>query len=228
MDIINTEAGVRAAILRLRRKQTPLRFTFYPMVHLGEPGYYAEISRRLRGHDLIVAEGVQGADASVQRLTSVYRLAGGNKRLGLVVQPQELTDVGVPVIVADMTGEEFGRRWRTIPLTERAVAAGLAPVFGMYLRVSGTREFLARFLREDNDTAIDHWRPDSGIDKLVCDDREAVLLKAIENICEQRANEPIDVAIVYGAGHAIAVVTYLRAALGYVVTSADWVQVFAY
>jgi hypothetical protein len=36
------------------------------------------------------------------------------------------------------------------------------------------------------------------------------------------------VAIVYGAGHVLPVVTYMMAALGYVVTDAEWLTVFSY
>ena len=94
--------------------------------------------------------------------------------------------------------------------------------------IDSRRNLLGHFLRRDDDTAIDNWRPDSGIDKLVCDEREAVLIRALEEIYRERHAESINVAIVYGAGHALPVVAYLKAALGYVVTSAEWVQVFAY
>jgi hypothetical protein len=220
--------GVRSAVMRLTRRATPLRFTIYPMIHLGEQAFYTEVSRRLREHGLIVAEGIQGADRGSRRLTSVYRLAGGSERLGLVVQPKSMVDVGVPVVWADMTGEDFGKKWREISLAERAIMGGAAPVFGLYMRMFGSREFLARYMPVNNDTAIDNWDPGSGIEKLVSDDREAVLVEALGKIYEERHDEPIDVAIVYGAGHAIPVVAYLMSALGYVVTNAEWLTVFDY
>ena len=37
---------------------------------------------------------------------------------------------------------------------------------------------------------------------------------------------PIDVAVVYGAGHVRPVVSYLRARHGYIVASADWMTIF--
>jgi hypothetical protein len=228
MQVIDVGAmGVRSAVLRCTRAATPLRFTIYPMVHLGEPAFYADISRRLRGHDLIVAEGIQGADRSVRNLTRAYRLAGG-ERLGLVVQTREMLDVGVPVLFADMTGEDFGRRWREIPLAERVVVGSAVPLFAIYQRVFGSRETLARHLRLDDDTAIDSWNPDSGLEKLVCDRREALLVGTLVDIYAQRRDEPIDVAIVYGAAHALPVVRYLMAALGYVARAAEWVRVFDY
>jgi hypothetical protein len=61
MQIVEVSiAGVRSAVLRLRRHDTLLRFLIYPMVHVGEPAFYAAVTERLRGCDLIVTEGVDG------------------------------------------------------------------------------------------------------------------------------------------------------------------------
>lgn len=228
MDIIDTGLmGVRAVILPMLRRATALRFTIYPMVHLAEPAFYAEISRRLRGHDLIIAEGIQGASKAARNLTRAYRMAGGQERLGLVTQTREVVEVGVPIVWADMAGEDFGRRWRRVPLTERVVAAGAAPVVGMFLRTFGSREFLARYLRLDDDTAIDNWNPNSGIEKLIGDERDALLLNALGGVYEQRRDEEINVAIVYGAWHALPTVRYLMGH-GYVARAPEWVTVFGY
>ena len=40
--------GVRAAVITLSRHETPLRFQLYPMLHIGDRGYYREVTRRLR------------------------------------------------------------------------------------------------------------------------------------------------------------------------------------
>jgi hypothetical protein len=228
MEIIDAGVmGVRCAVLRLIRRATPLRFTIYPMVHLGEAAYYTEVARRLAGHDLIVAEGIQGASRQTRNMTRAYRWAGGTERLGLVTQEHSLYEVGVPLVLPDMTGKDLGERWRKIPLWERVLAGCAAPVFGLYLRLFGTRALLARHLKLDDDIMIDGWNPKSGIEKLVGDDREALLVEALEEIARQRRDEPIDVAVVYGAHHAIPVVQYL-AAQGYVVRTAEWVTVFDY
>jgi len=58
VDIIDvSDRGVRTAVLELRRKGTPCRFTIYPMIHVGEAAFYRDVRARLAGHDLIVAEG---------------------------------------------------------------------------------------------------------------------------------------------------------------------------
>ncbi|MFD1050330.1 hypothetical protein ACFQ1S_34795, partial [Kibdelosporangium lantanae] len=74
MEIISVGWGVRAAILHVTRTRTPLKFTLYPMVHLGEARYYEEMSRRLRAHDLIVAEGVVSTDKRGRAVTLAYEL----------------------------------------------------------------------------------------------------------------------------------------------------------
>lgn len=228
MDIIDTGLmGVRSVILPMTRRATGLRFTIYPMIHLGEPAFFAEISRRLRGHDLIIAEGIQGASKAARNLTRAYRMAGGQERLGLATQTREVVEVGVPIVWADMTGEDFGRRWRKLPLTERVVAAGATPVVGMYLRMFGSREFLAKYLRVDDDTAIDNWNPNSSIEKLISDERDALLLKALGEVYEQRRDEELSVAVVYGAWHALPTVRYLMGR-GYVARAPEWVTVFNY
>jgi hypothetical protein len=53
-----TDYAVRSAALRLARRDAPLRFEIFPMVHLAEPAFYAVVTDRLRRSDLIVAEGV--------------------------------------------------------------------------------------------------------------------------------------------------------------------------
>ncbi|MFB6395721.1 hypothetical protein [Polymorphospora lycopeni] len=48
--------GVRASVLRLTRRDTPLRFDVFPMVHIGEPAFYTAVADRLRRCDLILAK----------------------------------------------------------------------------------------------------------------------------------------------------------------------------
>ncbi|RSM85425.1 hypothetical protein DMH04_16855 [Kibdelosporangium aridum] len=232
MDVVEAGLlGLRAAVAQLTRRETPLRFTIYPMIHVAEPAFYAEVSRRLRDHDLIVAEGIQrsaGSPSKASLLTQVHRLTSRSERLGLVEQTRAVYEVGVPILWADMSGAEFDAKWRKLPLVERAAASVAAPLTGLYLRAFGTREALARQVATDDDTDIDEWRPELGLDRLIRDDRDALLIQAVTKIYEERRHEHIDVAIVYGAAHVPPLVAYLMAALGYVVIDAEWVTVFDY
>jgi hypothetical protein len=59
MQIVEvTDFAVRSAVLHLTRRDTPLRFEVFPMVHVGEPAFYAAVAERLRRADLIIAEGI--------------------------------------------------------------------------------------------------------------------------------------------------------------------------
>ena len=52
-------------------------------------------------------------------------------------------------------------------------------------------------------------------------------MRALDTIHQQRSQEPISVAVVYGAGHMPAVVRSL-ARYGYRASSAEWLTVFGY
>jgi hypothetical protein len=110
MQIIESSmVGVRSSAMRLTRRGSPLRFEIYPMVHVGEPAFYATVTRRLRECDLIVAEGVGGADpppdperpsrwnAGLSTLTASYELPAKFERAGLVRQHIPFDQLGVPV-----------------------------------------------------------------------------------------------------------------------------------
>lgn len=58
-------------------------------------------------------------------------------------------------------------------------------------------------------------------------ERDERLLDALSRLHEQRGTEPIDVAVVYGAGHVPAIVAGLMKRHGYRVRSADWLTVAA-
>ena len=49
MQIIEvTDLAVRSAVVRLRRRETPMQFVFYPMIHMAKPGFYQAVATRLR------------------------------------------------------------------------------------------------------------------------------------------------------------------------------------
>jgi len=55
MQLIDvTDFGVRSAVVWLQRRETPLRFTLFPMVHLGTTAFYADVTRRLERCRVVV------------------------------------------------------------------------------------------------------------------------------------------------------------------------------
>src|SRR5215208_6227131 len=162
---------------------------------------------RLAGCQLIVAEGGRGTErtAGGRALCLSYRLAGRARRWGLVTQCLTLTELGVPVVRPDMDAARFRRGWRRLPVLVRLWAWVLVPAFGMGLLVSGSREFLARRLGSQEDLPtreeeLGYGRFDA-FQELLVEDRDALLVRALEAIHQQWSQEPISVAVVYGAGH---------------------------
>lgn len=105
----------------------------------------------------------------------------------------------------------------------------LVPVFAAGMLLFGSRRVLARALGSLDDLPVREERVPEGfedLDRLILDERDKLLLDALASIHEQRRNEPIEVAVVYGAAHMRAVVHYLSTRFGYRPADADWLDVF--
>jgi hypothetical protein len=232
MQIIEvSDLGVRSAVIWLQRQETPMRFVLFPMLHLGAPSFYEEVTRRLRACDLVVAEGIRGQSLSSSALTATYGLFGNANRDGLVVQHIDYGSLGVPVVGPDMSASEFGAGWRRMPLMLRLWVWALVPMYALGMLFFGSRALLARHAevddlpsREDVEMAADESI--APFIRLLGDDRDAHLLGALDRIHEERCNEAIQVAIVYGARHMPAVVRHLGRRFGYWARDAEWMTIF--
>lgn len=226
-----SDLWVRSATIWLQRRDTPMRFVLFPMLHLGAPSFYNELTRRLHDCDLVVAEGIRGRSPPASALTLTYRLFGNANRDGLVVQDIDYDSLGVSVIRPDMRASEFNASWRRVPPLHRLGVWALLPVYALWMRFFGSREVVARHAEVDDlpsreDVEIADNEIAAPINKLVMDDRDALLLKALERIHEERCAETIQVAIVYSAKHMPAVVHHLSRQFGYWARDADWMIVF--
>jgi pheromone shutdown protein TraB len=191
------------------------------------------IGTRLAGCQLIVAEGgldTQGT-AGARALTLSYRRAGRARRWGLVTQRLSLGELDVPVVRPDLAFAGFRRGWRRLPFLVRLWAWVLVPVYSLGLLVFGSREFLVRRLGSQEDLPTREEELGFGrfdaLQELLVDDRDALLARALDAIHELRSQEPITVAVVYGAAHMPAVVRSL-ARHGDRATSAEWLTVFGF
>ncbi|OIJ62767.1 hypothetical protein [Streptomyces mangrovisoli] len=223
-------AGVRSAVIRFTRPGTGLAFLLFPMIHLGEAEFYREVGARLRGCDLVIAEGVGEGSAGADALVASYQRLSGNERMGLVVQDIDLDALGVPVVNPDMAGAEFQRGFKRLPLKERALVATVVPAITAGMRLLGTRHWVARhlatedLLSEAEETAADFW---PGLDDLLVRRRDQLLVKALTD--QHRAHGhrqvPFTVGVVYGAVHMRAASEALTA-LGYHAADGEWLTVF--
>jgi hypothetical protein len=228
-----TGMGVRSAVIRLERKQTPLRFILFPMIHLGRPEFYDAVRQRVGRCALVVTEGGAQTGPRVSLPGLAYRLLRRHRRSRLVVQQLGEETLGVPVVRPDLSLDEVRQRLRRLPaltyFLARLMLWVVVPSVALYVLLFGAQRFLADALALDDDTPYtqpsfgEHWE---AIDRVIVDDRDVLLLDALSKIHEARCGESIDVAVVYGAGHMPAVVHGLRKRFGYRARGADWLTVF--
>jgi hypothetical protein len=231
MQIIEVSiVGVRSAVISLKRPDTPMQFVLIPMLHLGTPDFYKAVKSRLRDCQLVVAEGIRGRSATGSVLTLSYRLLRRNRRLGLVVQDLNLDSLGITVIRPDMTGAQFEKRWRqAVPVAQQLMVWCLAPLFAVAMLLAGNRRMLSRYLALDDLPTREQELQSEGfgdLDKVIVDERDALLLDALLSIHKEHSSEPISVGVVYGAGHMPGVAAALLSRLGYRARSAEWLTVF--
>jgi hypothetical protein len=162
-----------------------------------------------------------------------YRALRRHRRGTLVIQDVGEDTLDVQVLRPDLTLPELRSRLRRLPLltyaTARLALWVVVPWVALYLLIFGARRLLSRELALDVDTL--YTDPSSGsrwdaIDRVVLDDRDALLVDALSNIHRRRCEEPIDVAVIYGAAHMPAVIYGLLARHGYRARTAQWVTVF--
>lgn len=220
--------GVRSAVWRFRHPVTPLSFELYPMVHAADASFYRAVEERLRHCQLVVEEGVRGGDAAAGASIAAYRLVSFHEQLGLVTQDIDPAAMGIPTINPDFSRAEFDARWREVPWRQRAVLGVEMVVSSLGARFLATRRWLAQFLamndlpESDEILEVD---PDDPIDDLIVDQRDLRLVAALDDIHAQRAAEPIQVGVLYGAAHMRAVIHKLWA-LGYRPVEGAWLTVF--
>jgi hypothetical protein len=228
--IETTRFGVRSSVITLGRAGTPLKFVLFPMIHIAEPTFYQEVTTRLKGCDLVGAEGI-GRSSMVTAVTLAYRIARFG-RSGLVLQRFPLERLGVPIVNPDMTGGDFDAAWSRLPLTVRLTVAALFPPVLLAMLLLGTRRFLASQLRLDDLPSREELLRDSElldhVDSVVVHKRDARLVKALSEIHERRSSEPIRVAVVYGAGHVPALARYMGRRYGYWPQRGEWLTVFRF
>ncbi|BCB79256.1 hypothetical protein GCM10022251_20690 [Phytohabitans flavus] len=233
MQIIeHSIVGTRSAVLRLKRPGTALEFLVFPMIHVASPEFFAAVEERLRRCDLLVVEGIRGRSALSSALTMTYRVIPANRRSGLVKQNIPYRSLGVPVINPDTTAEEIDKSWSSVPIQHRLATYAVVPVVAA-MQFFGGRQSLLRPEVEVNDLPSPHEEEFADgdfaehIDRVTLHERDARLLDTLTEIHRTRADERIDVAVVYGAGHVPAIVRGLLDRHGYRVRTAEWLTVVA-
>jgi hypothetical protein len=219
MQIIEvTGYAVRSAVITMRRTVKPFEFVIFPMLHVASPTFYSQVRLRLKECDLIVVEGIRGRSAGVSALTLAYRFAPRRRRNGLQEQSDGLLlPEGVPVINPDVT----------LPRSTYLLLMIAAPVMGLVFALRGPRAFLDEDLVVEDlpSTLRAEMMADNAIEHAMTGRRDQRLLDALGEIHTERGDEPLRVAIVYGAGHVPAIVSGLWNRYGYRPREAEWLTV---
>lgn len=230
MQVIEvTGYAVRSAVITLRRRETPLKFVLFPMMHVASPAFYRDVAKRLAGCDLIVTEGVRGRSAQVGALTMAYRFAPRRARNGLVEQSYStLLPADVPTINPDVSAAEFAAQLRELPRWMHWGLVAVAPVFGLLFALRGPRAFMDESLVVEDlpPTRRAELMQDDRLDEVFGGERDRRLLDALGKIHEQRQDESITVAVVYGAGHMPNVAAGMSQRYGYRPRDGEWLTVY--
>ena len=220
--------NVRSAVYRLKKEGSALEFLIFPMIHVGSPEFYEEVSRRLASCDLILAEGVKSRRANL--ITLSYRVVKHIRRMELVTQHDgmRVEPFREKILNTDIDGAAFDERWSRLPISLRAQFVVLVPVFVLYLFLFGTRETLAENIAlDDLPTSEEILSKDGDLesyDSLVVDERDRILIEHIARLDEQQEAKLI--GIVYGAGHMRNTMRFLMQKLNYRIAGSEWVKIF--
>jgi hypothetical protein len=222
--------NVRSAVYRLKKNGSGLEFLIFPMIHVGSPEFYQEISRRLSSCDLILAEGVKSKRAYL--ITLSYRIVKHIRRMDLVTQQDgmRVESFRAKIVNADMDGSAFDERWSSLSVLLRAQLFIIIPVFVVYLFLFGTREVLAENIALDDlpssEEIISEDEDFEQLDSLIIDERDRKLIEHITRLEDQQTEDPQQIGIVYGARHMRTTIAFLMQKLNYRVAKAEWVKVF--
>lgn len=184
-----------------------MRVSLYPMFHIGSPAFYQAISDDLTRFRVFLLEGVRSRGFR----GPLYDLAARNLRL--VTQRNHLTlPPGAERLPLDMTGDEFEREVKAVPLHWRLALWLLRPILWALTSTAAGRHAAWDSFSERTHRATRDER-DTPLDELILTKRDRAMsdrLRAfVEDPRRQAAAEPV--AVIAGAAHMPALYATLRA-----------------
>ncbi|MCK0169679.1 hypothetical protein MWU53_01270 [Aliiroseovarius sp. S1123] len=220
--------GVRSAVWTLESPQMGFRVMLFPMIHVAQPSFYAEVSKRLSQCDIILCEGVSSKFS--KRLAQAYLQLTRNPRLGLVAQHEMALDhVKERLVLADIEGAHFDESWEDLSFFNRFVFPVAAYFFGLYLRFFGTRRLMARQINSQMLESRDDLLKDDDtqeLDNILLEHRDQHLISVIDDQIAKLGDAKQTIGIVYGAAHMRAVARHLVRNHGCRTLDGEWITVF--
>lgn len=210
--------GVRSAAITLACRTSPMRFALFPMVHVAERSFYAQVTARVKKCAIIVAEGMPAGSAPVQEWMSQVRfddLVDQNNAL-------DLESLAIPIFWEAVPPPPDTRAERLRNTAEDTFGAVALRILGRYGDPRGLPNL------DEADDHDDRWeggRVERWMRERIVDRRDDALNRRLTALHHEHHRRPFTVAVVYGAGHMPAVVEHLRAEFGYFVKEAEWLVV---
>ena len=214
--------GLRSAVYELASPNYKTRIVLFPMIHIADRSFYAAIRERMASCDVLLFEGVRSF--RVRLLTLSYKIPARRKSLGLVLQAHELrtSEFSGLKVSGDVEQESFGVAWREIPWKQRSVLLLLAPLYGCYLYLFGSRGSFAR--RASVDSIADRDAESSpAFDDVIGHQRDRRLIQKLESLLLVEDGVERKIAVTFGGRHMPAVASELMSKHGYRVVNSDWI-----
>ncbi|GAA4101516.1 hypothetical protein [Nonomuraea soli] len=211
--IESSDTSIRSSVITFRRPGTPMQFVLFPMVHIAEPAFYEEVTARLKGTGLIVAEGYPMAEMKRLRRLAEYRLDD----LVDQVVAMDIESLGIPILWP----EHFHADTPPSKLDEFLSDAGAVVTWLSRVAFPSNLPDIDDTSRKDQPTN----RIAKAWNRITVEDRDRELISALGKIYRMKQQQPLMVAVLYGAYHMTAVAEFLTDKLGYQPVSAEWLTV---
>ncbi len=217
-----TGRTLRVCRITFNHPESRLRFTLYPMFHIGRPEFYAEISRDLPRFRYLLLEGVTWRDRPPRHL---FDLAA--EKLGLAAQEKALVlPPTAERINVDMPRDEFRPLFERLPAGQRFVLTFLRRVlWALSLFPALRRSMRLAFVQKES--LADHrepWMREAR--SLLVMERDACIADRIETFFREHRDVPTETyaAVLFGAAHMPAIAARLHR-LGLTPGSRKWLDV---
>ncbi len=204
--------GVRAARRIMQSPNGDVSVTLFAMIHIGEASFYSQVYADTSQHDVVLVEGIRSPITRI--ITSSYRWIDKAK-LDLISQPRHPEAVGgKPRIVhADLSTDEFHRRWRGLPFSLKLFMLVFAPLIGIHRRLFATRVSLAKAMemedRLSSDEVVSFDPRFAALRRTILHVRDQRLIERLGEELDRAVDRPRTIAVVYGAAHMRAVLKEL-------------------
>ena len=233
MQIIETgPLGLRSAVLRLQSRNAACSYLLFPMVHIGEPAFYDAVAARAAECDHILVEGVRHKLVVVAG--RMYDRVAASSRMQLTAQrvmAPALRPVKDRIVNIDMPPDQFQALWQLQPLWTRLLLPGLFRLVFWHFSKFGTRKRLAQQMAIDlapSRSEIFRVGDELEFTKLLKDRRDEYIVARLDEFHQRHRDQPVTVAIIFGASHMRAIVRHLIDRHSYVAAAGSWLTIFGW